>query len=121
MKTTKRHLRKLIRESLLREWQKGMDQDPSGQEVRDQVGVYHSTLDPGGDGWSDEADEAYDAGQAAGSKGLAEWLVSDPMQYGYLFGTGVWHGVAEYMRLVPEEVRAEVMKLDPQAFDEVQG
>jgi len=116
MKITKRHLRKIIRESLLREWQKGMDRDPSGQEVRDQVGVYRSTLDPNGDGWSDEA---YDAGQAGGSKGLAEWLTADPTQYGYLFGTGVWHGVAEYMRIDPEEVRAEVIYLDPQAFDEV--
>jgi len=112
---TKRQLRRIIRESLLREWQKGMDRDPSGQEVRDQVGVYHSTLDPDGDGWSDEA---YDAGQAAGAAGLAVWLVRDPTQYGYLFGTGIWNGMAEYMRLDPEAVRAEVIQLDPQAFDE---
>ena len=116
MKITKSSLRKLIRESLLREWQFGMDPDPGGQEVRDQVGAYRSTLDPSGDGWSDEA---YDAALDAGEQGLAEWLVSnrDPRMYDHLFLRGIWAGVAEYLRFDPVEVRDIGIKLDPKAFE----
>ena len=116
MKITKRHLRRLIQEELLREWQFGMDPDPSGQDVRDQVAEYQSTYDPDNHGWNDEA---YDAAIAAGEQGLAEWLVSnrDPRMYDHLFLGGIWAGVAEYLRLDPEKVRDIGIKLDPKAFE----
>ena len=116
MKITKYQLRRIIRESLLCEWQYGMDRDPSGQEVRDQVGAYQSTYDPDNHGWNDEA---YEAALAAGPKALAGWLVSnrDSGVYNHLFLGGIWAGVAKWFRFDPEEVQNIGLKLDPKAFE----
>jgi len=115
MKITKRRLRRVIRESLLREWQPGMDRDPSGQDVRDQVGAYQSTFDPTNNGWNDEA---YDAATAAGPIGLAQWLVDSPQGNHYhLFDGGMWKGMAEQFRFDPEDVSNEICRLKPDAWD----
>ena len=114
MKITKRQLRRSIKEELLREWQPGMDPDPSGQEVRDQVAEYQSTFNPDNHGWNDEASDGV---KAAGPAGLAEWLVSLPAMYDHLFLGGIWHGMADYLSFDPKLVHAEVLKLDPSAFD----
>jgi hypothetical protein len=114
MKITKRQLRRIIREAVLREWQQGMDPDPSGQETRDQVGEYQSTFNPDNYGWNDEG---WDAAKAAGPKGLAKWLVSNPGMYDHLFLGGIWRGMANYFSFDPKVVHAEVLKLDSSAFD----
>ena len=114
MKITKQQLRRIIKETLLREWQPGMDPNPTGQEVRDQVAEYQSTFNPENYGWNDEG---WAAAKAAGPSGLAKWLVSIPGFYDHLFLGGIWHGMANYFSFDPDQVRNEVLKLDPNAFD----
>ena len=107
MKITRRQLRRIIKEALLREWQPGMDPDPSGQEVRDQVNAYVEEVFGSHDGASIDA-------KKAGPQELANWLVSKDDRYRlYLFGDGIWHGMANYLQLNPEEVYKEVLRLDP--------
>ena len=113
IRITRTQLRRIIREELLREWQPGMDPDPSGQEIRDQVGAYQSTFNSDNYGWNDEGSEG---AKAAGPVGLAKWLVGEPRMYDHLFLGGIWHGVAKYLGFDPKVVHAEVLKLDPSAF-----
>ena len=107
MKITKRQLRRIIKEALLREWQPGMDPDPSGLEVRDQVTVYVEEVFGSHDGASIDA-------KKAGPQELANWLVSKDDRYRlYLFGDGIWRGMANYLQLNPEDVYREALRLDP--------
>ncbi len=114
MKITKQQLRRIIKEELLREWQPGMDPDPGGQEVRDQVGQYQSTFNSDNYGWNDEA---YDAAIAAGPIGLAQWISEQTDSYLYhLVDGGIWSGLAKNYRFDPQEVADELCRLKPGAW-----
>jgi hypothetical protein len=111
VKITKRQLRRIIREELIRERQFGMDPDPGGQEVRDAV---DDMIDDMG---GREGDVGWDAIVAGGPTGLANWLVSKPQSMHYhLLDGGIWIGMAKQFDWNPEEVGAEICKRKPDAW-----
>jgi len=112
MKITKRQLRRIIKETLLLEWQPGMDPNPSGQETRDQVNLYVEEVFGDYDGASIDA-------KKSGPQELAKWLATRTDYHKlHLFGDGIWHGMAVYLRLSPEDVYGEVTRLDPKITEE---